>query len=128
MLALFGAAMALMASSPDPMTMIAAQAMAGAAASALVPTLVVLIADNHKGRQREKALGLLGGAQAMGIVLAFLIAGALSTWMGWRYTFGLLAVLAAAIYKLSSRLSPLTGQAITVIDWVGVFLRPPLCS
>src|SRR5262249_24503953 len=67
--AMFGAAMALMAFSPGVVAMIAAQAIAGAAAAALVPTLVVLIADNYKGHQQEKALGLLGGAQAMGIVL-----------------------------------------------------------
>jgi len=82
MVLIFGAAMALMALSPAAVTMIIAQALAGAAAAALVPTLVVLIADNYRGSQQEKALGWLGGAQAMGIVLAFLISGAFSTWIG----------------------------------------------
>ncbi|HEX7286445.1 MAG TPA: MFS transporter, partial [Candidatus Angelobacter sp.] len=84
MVLLFGAAMALMAFSPGAATMLVAQVLAGAAAAALVPSLVVLVADNYRGSQQEKALGWLGGAQAMGIVLAFLIAGVLSTWIGWR--------------------------------------------
>jgi MFS family permease len=122
MVALFGAAMALMAFSTGPVTMIAAQTVAGMAAAALVPTLVVLIANNYRGGQQEKALGWLGGAQATGIVLAFLIAGALSTWLGWRYTFGLLALLAVVIYMLSAKLRPVKGRASVDIDWTGAVL------
>jgi predicted MFS family arabinose efflux permease len=59
----------------------------------------------------------------MGIVLAFLIAGALSTWVGWRYTFGLLVILAAIIYKLSDKLSPVKNRSDKMtIDWFGVSL------
>jgi MFS family permease len=122
MILLFGAAMALMAFSPGATTMILAQVLAGAAAAALVPTLVVLVADNYRGSQQEKALGWLGGAQAMGIVLAFLIAGALSTWIGWRYTFGFLVLLAAVIYQLSGKLNPVKSQSDVSLDWVGVVL------
>ena len=122
MVAIFGAAMALMAFSPVASVMIAAQVIAGIAAAALVPALVVLIADNYRGRQQEQALGLLGGAQAMGIVLAFLIAGALSTWIGWRYSFGLLVLLSGATYQLSRNLSPVKSQAPLRVDWVGVAL------
>ena len=57
MIALFGAAMALMTFSQGTIMMIAAQALAGVAAAALVPTLVVLVADNYRGLQQEKALG-----------------------------------------------------------------------
>ncbi|HEX7287700.1 MAG TPA: MFS transporter, partial [Candidatus Angelobacter sp.] len=85
-------------------------------------SLVVLVADNYRGSQQEKALGWLGGAQAMGIVLAFLIAGVLSTWIGWRYTFGFLVLLAAGIFHLSSKLSPVTGRSNVSIDWAGVAL------
>jgi MFS family permease len=119
---IFGGAMALMAFSPSADTMIIAQVAAGAAAAAAVPTLVVLLADNYKGQQREKAVALLGAAQPMGIVLAFLIAGFLGTWIGWRFTFGLLALLAAGIYKLGEKLSPVEGEAGAKIDRVGAVL------
>jgi len=104
-LVVFGAAMALIAFSPSAVTMIIAEVAAGAAAAATIPTLVVLLADNYKGRQQMKAVALLGAAQPMGIVLAFLIAGTLGTLVNWRVTFGLLALLAAAVYKLGDKLS-----------------------
>ena len=118
---LFGAGMAIMATSVAVPMMIIAQMTAGAAAAALVPTLVVLVADNYKGRQQEQALGWLGGAPAMGIVLAFLIAGSLATWLGGRVMFGLLVLAAAGIYKLSDKLSPAVGQPVS-IDRIGVAL------
>jgi len=117
----FGAAMAIMALSVGVPMMIVAQVVAGAAAAALVPTLVVLVADNYKGRQQEQALGWLGGAPAMGIVLAFLIAGSLATLLGWRVVFGLLVLFAAGIYKLSDKLSPAVGEPVQV-DFGGVAL------
>ena len=116
---LFGAGMAIMALSPGVITMIVAQVIAGTAAAALVPTLVVLIADNYKGNQQQKALGWLGGAPAMGIVLAFLIAGSLATWVGWRFMFALLVALSAGVYKLGARLNPASGDSAVRIDWVG---------
>ena len=122
MVLLFGLAMLVMALSWGKSTMILAQVLAGAAAAALVPTLVVLIAENYQGPQQEKALGWLGGAQAMGIVLAFLIAGAVSTWIGWRFTFVLLAILAAVIYKLSDRFKAIASSSRVSIDVVGVVL------
>ena len=122
MVVLFAAAMALMAFSRGPVMMIIAQAIAGAAAAALVPTLVVLVADNYRGAQQEKALGWLGGAQPLGIVLAFLVAGAFSTWIGWRFTFGLLVLLAAATYYLSGNLKPIKGRPGVSIDKAGVVL------
>lgn len=118
----FGIAMGVMALSPGAPIMIGAQLLAGASAAVLVPTLVVLIAGNYQGRQKAQALGWLGGAQAMGLVLAFLIAGALATWVGWRFTFTLLALLAVGIFWLSGRLRPGGGRAAIPIDGVGAAL------
>jgi MFS family permease len=120
--ALFGIGMTIMALSPGVITMIVAQVVAGTAAAALVPTLVVLITDNYKGSQQEKALGWLGGAPAMGIVLAFLIAGSLATWVGWRFMFGLLVALAAGVHRLGAKLNPVSSESGVSIDWVGAAL------
>jgi len=119
---IFAGAMALMTFSPSSDTMIIAQVVAGAAAAVVIPTLVVLLAANYKGQQRSKAVALLAAAQPMGIVLAFLIAGFLGTWIGWRFTFGLLALLAVAIYKLGEKLCPVDGEAGASIDRVGATL------
>jgi MFS family permease len=119
---LFSAAMALMTFSSSAGMMILAQAVAGAAAAALVPTLVVLIAANYQGRQQAQALGWLGASEAMGGVLAFLVAGSLGTWLGWRYPFGLLVVLAGCVLILSRQLQPLERQPDVKIDGIGMVL------
>ena len=117
-----GLAMGLMAVSPDARVMIAAQALAGLAAAALVPTLVVLVAANYHGDQQAQALGLLAGAPAMAGVLAFLIAGYLGTAFSWRYSFGLILVLSLLVLVLSFRLKSVPRQKGVKIDFVGALL------
>jgi MFS family permease len=122
MLLVFAGAMTLMAFSPSSSILIIAQVAAGAAAAAIIPTLVVLLAANYKGQQRASAIAFLAAAQPTGIVLAFLIAGLLGTWIGWRFTFGLLALLGVVIYKLAEKLCPVEGEAGASIDAVGAVL------
>lgn len=117
-----GLAMGLMAISPDASVMIGAQALAGLAAAALVPTLVVLVAANYHGDQQAQALGLLAGAPAMAGVLAFLIAGYLGTAFSWRYSFGLILVMSLAVLVLSFRLKSVPRQKGVKIDFVGALL------
>ena len=117
-----GLAMGLMAISPDASVMIGAQALAGLAAAALVPTLVVLVAANYHGDQQAQALGLLAGAPAMAGVLAFLIAGYLGTAFSWRYSFGLILVMSLLVLVLSFRLKSIPRQKGVKIDFVGALL------
>lgn len=117
-----GASMALMAFSTDVRMMNLAQAIAGIAAAALVPTLVVLIAANYHGRQQAQALGILAGTPAISGALAFFIAGYLGTVFSWRYSFGLLFFLSLAVFALSFRLQPVPRQAGTRIDTIGAIL------
>lgn len=119
---LHGAAMALMAVSSGVDAMNNAQAIAGLAAAALVPTLVVLIAANYKGRQQAQALGLLAGTPAISGAAAFFIAGFLATALSWRVSFGLLAVLSIIIFLLSFRLMPVPRQRGIRIDLAGAVL------
>jgi predicted MFS family arabinose efflux permease len=121
-IALFALAMTIMAVSPGPRTMFAAQIVAGVAAAAMVPTLVMLVGANYSGERQSRALGWLGAAQAMGIVPAVFLAGLLSTWVGWRYTFGAFVLLALAIYPLSFSLQPDAVRKPVSIDTVGLTL------
>ena len=66
--------------------------------------------------------GLLAGAPAVAGVLAFLIAGFLGTVLSWRYSFGLLIFVAAAVFLLSFRLKPVERQSGVKIDAVGAIL------
>lgn len=121
-LALFALAMAIMASCRGPLTMVFAQALAGAASAAMVPTLVVLVMMHYSGEQRARAMGWLAAAQAVGIVPALLLSGALAEWIGWRYSFGVVTFLAMVTYLFSSVLQPDTPLMRTRIDGVGMVL------
>jgi len=103
-------AMVMMTFSPSATIMIAAQLLAGLAASAIVPTLVVLIANNYRGKQQATALGILGAVQAITTVTAFFLAGALGTWIGWRWAFGIIIPFTAVVLLLSRRLKPIAKQ------------------
>src|SRR5262245_47838638 len=102
-----GGTMALMATSTNASTMNIAQAIAGVAAAALVPTLVVLIAANYHSRQQETALAVLAGIPAVASAFTFLVAGFLATVLSWRYSYWLIVVLAVVVLILSSRLTPI---------------------
>ncbi len=115
-------AMGLMAASTDANTMNIAQAIAGVAAAALVPTLVVLIAANYHGRQQETALGVLAGIPAVASAVTFVVAGFLATALSWRYSFGLIILLAVVVFFLGYRLTPIPRQRTIRIDLVGVVL------
>jgi MFS family permease len=114
--------MVMMTFSPNVAVMIAAQGLAGLAAAAIVPTLVVLIANNYSGKQQAKALGILGAVQAMATVTAFFVAGVVGTYLGWRYAFGLVIPFSAITLFLTLRLKPVAKVPGVKIDGVGVIL------
>ena len=117
-----GLAMVLMTISTDAGMMNLAQLIAGIAAAALVPTLVVLIAANYRDRQQSQALGILASVPAIASGVAFVVAGFIATALSWRYSFGLIALLAIAVLVLSFRLKPIPRQPGIRIDVGGVVL------
>jgi MFS family permease len=117
-----GGAMALMAVAASADTMNIAQAIAGVAAAALVPTLVVLIAANYRQRQQEQALGILAAIPAVASGLTFVVAGFIATALSWRVSFGLIFALSIAVFVLSFRLKPIPRSKGIRIDFVGVVL------
>lgn len=118
---LFALAMVTMVISPTATVMLAAQGLAGLAAAALVPTLVVLIANHYRGQQQAKAVGWLGSARAIAGVLAFVIVGYVAA-INWRLAFGLLIVHCCAILLLSFKLKASESKPHVQIDAFGVVL------
>ena len=118
----FGSAMVVMALCRSAATMIVAQALAGVAAAILVPTLVVMIASNYDGRQKEQAVGFLLAAHALGGVLALAVAGYLGAVASWRYPFALLAFVAVGVVVASFTLKGVERQPNVRIDTTGVAL------
>jgi MFS family permease len=120
---LFATAMAVMALSPGSFAMMSAQVVAGVATAAVTPTLALLIADHYGGEIRKSALNWLAMAQAVGIVPALLVAGALTTWVSWRLVFGLLVVWALVVYKLSGKMRSSGARLPASVDSVGLLLE-----
>lgn len=119
---LHGGAMALMAVSTDAETMNIAQTIAGIAAAALVPTLVVLLAANYRDRQQEQALGILAAMPAIASGLTFVVAGFIATALSWRVSFWLIFAMSLVVFALSFRFKPIPREPGTRIDLVGVVL------
>jgi MFS family permease len=119
---LFLVAMVTMVLSPTAEVMLLGQALAGLAGAALVPTLVVLIANHYRGKQQAEAVGWLGSARAIAGVLAFIIVGSVATLLSWRLAFGLLILHAGAILLLSFKLKPSVSRPDVQIDRIGVVL------
>ena len=119
---MFFASQVLMTFSPSATVMIAAQALCGASASVIVPSLVALIAENYSGQQQATAVGALGSARAAAGVLAFVIGGVLGTHIGWRPAFGILIAASALVFILSFRLRADQGRPEVKIDGLGVVL------
>jgi MFS family permease len=117
-----GISMLLMAVATDASMMNTAQLIAGIAAAALVPTLVVLIAANYRDKQQAQALGILSSIPAIASGVAFVVAGLIATALSWRYSFGLIAFLSVVVLILSFRLKPIPRQPQIKIDLVGVVL------
>lgn len=120
--AIFALGVSIVALSPSAMIMVAAQAMCGLAAAALVPSLVALIANHYSGTQQAEAVGWLGSARAIAGVLAFLIVGSIATFVSWRLAFGLLVIHCIAILFLSVKLKSSEPRLDLKIDVVGVIL------
>lgn len=120
--AVFAISALTMILAPSVGWVILAQALAGASAAIIVPSLVALIAENYQGAQQATAIGSLGSARALAGVSAFLIGGTLATYVGWRQVFVVVLVLAVAVFALSFRLRSDKGNPQIEIDVLAAVL------
>ncbi len=120
--AAFAGSALMMIFSPTVEWVIAAQAVAGASAAIIVPSLVALIAENYRGPQQATAIGSLGSARALAGVTAFLLGGTLATFVGWRPVFVVVLILAVAVFILSFWLRSEPGNDRIKIDVVAAIL------
>ncbi|MEE6286927.1 MFS transporter [Georgenia sp. MJ173] len=121
-IATFAVSALMMIFSPTVGWAIAGQAVAGASAAMIVPSLVALIAENYRGAQQATAVGSLGSARAISGVSAFFLGGALGTLVGWRPVFGIVLVLAVVVFVLSFQLRSDRGDPGIRIDLVAALL------
>ncbi|GEC75620.1 MFS transporter [Microbacterium maritypicum] len=113
-IALFAASSVMMILAPTVWWAIAGQAVAGAAAAIIVPSIVALIAENYRGQQQATAIGAIGSARAISGVSAFLIGGTLGTLVGWRPMFFIVLGIAVVVFALSFTLRGDRGASIRI--------------
>ena len=119
---LFAGSSIMMILAPTVWWAIAGQAVAGAAAAIIVPSIVALIAENYRGPQQATAIGAIGSARAISGVSAFLIGGTLGTLVGWRPMFFIVLGIAVVVFALSFTLRGDRGDASIRIDLVASLL------
>ena len=87
-LAAFATGSAACAAAPQLDVLIAARALQGLGASAMLPcSLALLVHQNPDPRRRARALGIWGGMGSLGVALGPVIGGVLVTVAGWRSIF-----------------------------------------
>ncbi|MCX4766233.1 MFS transporter [Streptomyces sp. NBC_01275] len=123
---LFAAASLLCGLASGPATLVAARALQGVGAAAMLATTLPLLGSVYQGRQRSAALGVWGavsgGAAAVGPVLG----GLLTEGPGWRWIFFVNLPVSVAAVWLTLKAVPESRGAHSAqgspwgrIDWAG---------
>ncbi|MFD3991433.1 MFS transporter [Streptomyces sp. NPDC058583] len=87
----------LCASATGPGTFFTGRVLAGLATGAFVPTAYAFVGDQIPYRHRARAMGILVSSWSLSLVLGVPLGSFVGEWAGWRWTFGLLAILGALV-------------------------------
>ncbi|MFJ8583890.1 MFS transporter [Streptomyces sp. NPDC093595] len=106
-LSLFGAASLLATFAWDPASFLAARALQGLGAAAIVPAGMSLLTTTFpEGPLRDRALGISGTLLSLGFTVGMVLGGVMTDTLGWRSTMGLLAVFSLIVLPLAPGLLP----------------------
>jgi MFS transporter, DHA2 family, methylenomycin A resistance protein len=123
-LIVFGAGSAACAAAPSLGVLIAARAVQGLGASALLPCSLALIVHQYpEAGPRARALGVWGGMGSLGVALGPVVGGGLVAAAGWRWIFLVnvpVCALTVALLRRYVRESPRDPSRRT--DLPGLFL------
>ncbi len=98
------------------------QAFSGATMALAAPAMTVTIAANYHGKQQSQAIGFLASAIPLAQVVSLLLAGALASTVGWRWSFVVLSLIGVVNLLLIGRLARIDAHPEVVIDWRGAGL------
>ncbi|MCR6712285.1 MAG: DHA2 family efflux MFS transporter permease subunit [Demequina sp.] len=121
-IAVFTAASALAAVAPNPELLIAARALQGAGAAAVMPLSLALLAGAVPKAMRPLAIGVWGGVSGLGVALGPVIGGAVVEGLTWHAIFWLnVPVGVVAVVLVYAALSEAFGKKVR-LDWTGLAL------
>jgi EmrB/QacA subfamily drug resistance transporter len=99
-LALFALSSAACALAPTAGALIAARAVQGGGAAAIMPTALALLNGAFPPARRGWAIGIYGSVTALAVVLGPVLGGAVTQGLGWRWIFWLNVPIALAAVPL----------------------------
>ncbi|MFS0734169.1 MFS transporter [Microbacterium sp. 1P10UB] len=116
----FGIASIAIAAAPDPLFLIVARAVQGAAGAFLVPSSLALITSTIRGPLQGKAIGTWTALTTGAMIVGPLIGGLFVDYLSWRFVF-LINVLPIAItlWLLTRLTAHDHREPGTHIDWIG---------
>ncbi|ROQ67923.1 EmrB/QacA subfamily drug resistance transporter [Streptomyces sp. 840.1] len=121
--ALFTAASVLCGLSQDPAQLIAARALQGLGAAALMPQTMAIIIGTFPAERRGVALGVWGAVAGVATIAGPTLGGLLISSAGWRWIFFVNVPIGAAVLVMAVRLVPdIRPGHRRKLDVVGVVL------
>lgn len=116
----FGIASIAIAAAPDPLFLIIARAVQGAAGAFLVPSSLALITSTIRGPLQGKAIGTWTALTTGAMIVGPLIGGLFVDYLSWRFVF-LINVLpiAVTLWLLTRLTAHDRREPGTHIDWIG---------
>jgi EmrB/QacA subfamily drug resistance transporter len=106
-MAVFAAGALVAGLAPSLGVLVAARALQGAGSAAAVPAALALIGSLFApGRDRTRALAFFAATASVGVTTGLVLGGAVTQWLGWRWTFLVMVPPAAAAALLAPRVLP----------------------
>ncbi|MCR2816417.1 MFS transporter [Microbacterium jiangjiandongii] len=119
----FGVASVAISLAPDPVTLIIARAVQGAAGAFLVPSSLALITSSMRGPLQARAIGIWTALTTAATIGGPLVGGLFVDYMSWRFAFVVNVVPIAVTLWLLPRLALRdVRREDAAIDWTGAVL------
>jgi EmrB/QacA subfamily drug resistance transporter len=121
-IALFTAASAACAMATEPWMLIAARAVQGVGAAAVMPLSLTLLAAAVPARLRSAAIGIWGGISGLGIAVGPVVGGAVVDGINWQWIFWLNVPIGLLVLPFAARVLAESRGGARRLDPVGLVL------